>query len=103
SSDMTPFAVKTPVLSDEMFADIRNRPQVLEGVNADGDRVWIPFPSDAFELGLTESIDASEIDAILEEQGLIGGDTGVSLVGHTLFHRTATLTADDFQRRQAKH
>ena len=29
SSDMTPFAVKTPVLSDEMFADIRNRPQVL--------------------------------------------------------------------------
>ncbi|HEX7070253.1 MAG TPA: TonB-dependent receptor [Rhodothermales bacterium] len=100
--DETPFAIKTSVLSDAMYDEILSRPQVLEGVNADGETVWIPFPSDALDT-TTVAFDPGLVDEILEAQGAIGGETGVSLVSHTPQYRAATLTAGDFERTQAKH
>lgn len=96
-NDDNPFARDTYVLSDEAFEDLIRSPMELQVSDADGNISYVPFPVD-----VAPGAKVEDVEAMLEAQGFIGGNTGLSLHSPTPRMRTNYFSESDFVKTTDK-
>ncbi len=96
-SDSDPFSTKVPYLSDDMFNMLQSTPQVISVRDQGGNLSYVPFPSD-IQAGAT----AEDVEALLEQRGVIGGATGMTLASNNPRSAFDFMDGSSFNRESSK-
>ncbi len=98
TADANPYARPVLELSDAALAALQQNPQVIAAVDAAGATHYVPLPGE-----LPAGTSRDDLEHLLEEQGLIGGETGLALASAVPQYAAEVMTADDFVRNDRKN
>lgn len=99
-SDANPYGVDTYRLSDDAFASLANRPQVIRLRNAAGDEIYADFPWEAAANDPDGAFTLTDLIAALNAQGAI--PPGYEIAAGGLINAPETFTADRFEIGRGK-